>query len=99
MAKTDVKKMVYPEAEQMIKILGEACNQLQDTISEMEGIANSLEGGALLGEAGDAMANGVRKQLVGSINRIIEGLEDGARFVEMERQDMLAAEQKSANLF
>jgi len=99
MANSDIKKMVYPEADQMIKILGEACNQLQDTISEMEGIANSLEGGALLGQAGDAMANGVRKQLIGSINRLIEGLEDGSRFVSMEREDMLAAEQKSAKLF
>jgi hypothetical protein len=99
MADSNIKKMVYPEAEQMIKILGEACNQLQDTIGEMEGIANSLEGGALLGQAGDAMAAGIRKQLIGSINRLIEGLEDGARFVEMERQDMLAAEQKSAKLF
>jgi uncharacterized protein YukE len=99
MAKSDVKKMVYPEAEQMIKILGEACNQLQDTISEMEGIANSLEGGGLLGQAGDAMAAGVRKQLIGSINRIIEGLEDGSRYIAMEQADMRAAEEKSAKLF
>jgi len=99
MAKSDLKKMVYPEVDQMIKILGEACNQLQDTISEMEGIANSLEGGALLGQAGDAMAGGVRKQLIGSINRIIEGLEDGSRYIDMERADMRAAEEKSAKLF
>jgi len=95
----NIKKMIYPEADQMIKVLGEAVNQLHDTISEMESIANALEGGALLGKAGDAMAGGVRKQLIGSINRIIEGLEDGSRYVAMERDDMLAAEQKSAKLF
>ena len=95
----NIKKMVYPEADQMIKVLTEACEQLRETISEVESIAGALEGGALLGKAGDAMAAGIRKQLVGSINRLIEGLEDGSRYVEMEKQDMIAAEQKSAKLF
>jgi len=99
MAGHSIKKMVYPEADQMIKILNEACNQLHDTVGEVEGIANALEGGALLGKAGDAMSNGIRKQLIGSITRLIEGLQDGARYVAMERDDMLAAEQKSAKLF
>jgi hypothetical protein len=99
MAKSDIKKMIYPEVEQMIQILGESCSKLQDTISEMDGIASSLEGGVLLGQAGDALAGGIRKQLIGSINRIIEGLEDGARYLETEHADMKAAEQKSAKLF
>jgi hypothetical protein len=95
----NIKKMVYPEADQMIKVLTEACNQLRETIGEVESIAGALEGGVLLGKAGDAMAAGIRKQLVGSINRLIEGLEDGARYVAMEKEDMMAAEQKSAKLF
>jgi len=95
----NIKKMIYPEADQMIKILTEACNHLHDTVGEMENIAGALEGGALLGKAGDSMAAGIRKQLIGSITRLIEGLEDGARYVGMERDDMLAAEQKSAKLF
>ena len=95
----NIKKMVYPEADQMIQVLKEACNQLHDTTSEMEGIANALEGGVLLGKAGDAFANGIRQKLIIAINQLIEGLEDGARYVGMERDDMLAAEQKSASLF
>jgi hypothetical protein len=95
----NIKKMVYPEADQMIQILTEACNQLEDTIGEMEGIANALEGGALLGKAGDALAAGVRKQLISSIKKLIDGFEDGARYIAMERDDMKAAEQKSASLF
>jgi hypothetical protein len=95
----NIKKMVYPEADQMIKVLTEACDQLRETIGEVESIAGALEGGALLGKAGEAMSAGIRKQLVGSINRLIEGLEDGARYVAMEKEDMLAAEQKSAKLF
>jgi len=99
MAADNIKKMIYPEADQMIQVLGEACNQLHDTISEMEGIANALEGGALLGKAGDALASGVRQKLIIAINKLIDGFEDGARYVAMERDDMLAAEQKSAKLF
>jgi uncharacterized protein YukE len=95
----NIKKMDYAEADQMIKILNEACNQLRETIGEVESIAGVLEGGALLGKAGDAFANGIRKQLVGSINRLIDGLDDGAKYVAMEKEDMMAAEQKSAKLF
>jgi uncharacterized protein YukE len=95
----NIKKMDYEEAEQMIKILNEACKQLNDTIGEVESIAGVLEEGALLGEAGDAFANGIRKQLVGAINRLINGFEDGAKYVALEKADMMAAEQKSAKLF
>ena len=95
----NIKKMVYPEADQMIQILTESCNQLEETISEMEGIANAIEGGAILGKAGDALSAGVRKQLIGAIKQLIDGFEDGARYIAMERDDMKAAEQKSASLF
>ena len=95
----NIKKMVYPEADQMIQVLKEACNQLQNTITDMEGVANALEGGAMLGDAGEHMADGVRSKLISAINQLIDVFEDGARYIAMERDDMMAAEQKSAALF
>lgn len=95
----NIKKMVYPEADQMIQILQQACSQLDDTIAEMEGIANALEGGALLGKAGDAFAGGVRKQLISNIRKLHDGFEEAAKYIAMEREDMKQAEAASAKLF
>jgi uncharacterized protein YukE len=95
----NIKKMVYPEAEQMVQVLKEAIAQLQNTITDMDGVANALEGGAMLGNAGEKFANAVRSKLVTNINKLVDGLEDGVRYVNMEKEDMQAAEQKSAALF
>ena len=95
----NILKMEYPEAEQMVQVLNEACNQLQDTVSDMEGVATAMEGGALLGRAGDAFAAGIRRQLIVKINELIAALSDGARYVNMEKEDMQAAEKRSAALF
>lgn len=95
----NIKKMEYPEADQMIQVLKDAVQQLQAIIGEADGIANALEGGAMLGDAGEAFADGIRTKLVGAINKLIDGYEDGARYVAMERDDMMTAEKKSAALF
>jgi hypothetical protein len=53
----------------------------------------------MLGKAGDALAGGIRRSAVGKINELIAALTDGARYVNMEKEDMQAAEKKSAGLF
>lgn len=95
----NILKMEYPEAEQMVQILNEAASNYGDIVTELEGIATALEGGAMLGKAGDALAAGIRRSAVGKINELIAALTDGARYVNMEKEDMQAAEKKSAGLF
>ena len=95
----NILKMEYPEAEQMVQILNEAATSYGDIVTELEGIATALEGGAMLGKAGDALAAGIRRSAVGKINELIAALTDGARYVNMEKEDMQAAEKKSAGLF
>jgi hypothetical protein len=95
----NILKMEYPEAEQMIQILNEAATSYGDIVTDLEGIATALEGGAMLGKAGDALAGGIRRSAVGKINELIAALTDGARYVNMEKEDMQAAEKKSAGLF
>jgi hypothetical protein len=95
----NILKMEYPEADQMITVLNQAATNYGDLITELEGIATALEGGAMLGKAGDALAAGIRRQAIGKINELIAALTDGARYVNMEKEDMQAAEKKSAGLF
>jgi uncharacterized protein YukE len=95
----NIKKMVYPEADQMVQVLKDAVQELQNIVADLEGIAGTLESGAMLGDAGEAFAEGIRNKLINAINKLIDGYEDGARYVAMERDDMMTAEKKSAALF
>lgn len=92
-------KLVYQTAEDMEERLKQAVAGLQELISDMESIANAMEQGDLLGAAGEAFANGIRGPLTNGINQLIEGYQDGARYVRQEIEDHKAAESQSAGLF
>jgi len=92
-------KMVYESAEEMETRLNNAVAGLQELISDMESIANAMEQGDLLGAAGEAFANGIRGPLTNGINSLIEGYQDGARYVRQEIEDHKSAESQSAGLF
>jgi uncharacterized phage infection (PIP) family protein YhgE len=91
--------MVYESAEEMETRLNNAVAGLQELISDMESIANAMEQGDLLGAAGEAFANGIRGPLTNGINSLIEGYQDGARYVRQEIEDHKSAESQSAGLF
>jgi len=91
--------MVYESAEEMEQRLNNAVAELQELITDMENLANAMEQGDLLGAAGDAFAQGIRGPLTNGINQLIEGYQDGARYVRQEIDDMKAAESQSAGLF
>ena len=92
-------KMVYESAEEMETRLKNAVAALQELVSDMEALAISMEQGDLLGAAGEAFANGIRGPLSSGINQLIEGYQDGARYVRVEIDDMKSAESQSAGLF
>jgi uncharacterized protein YukE len=91
--------MEYGAAEDMEQRLNSAVAELQELITDMENIANAMEQGDLLGAAGEAFAQGIRGPLTNGINQLIEGYQDGARYVRQEIDDMKAAESQSAALF
>lgn len=95
----NILKMVYAEADQMIALLKQTSELLQDTISEAESIAAELENGALVGDAGQRMSDGLRSQFKSAAQRLADAFSDGARYVTMERDQMMEAEQNSAKFF
>jgi uncharacterized protein YukE len=56
-------KMNYGSMESMEKAFHQAQQQVQDSITQMEKVAKSLEDGALLGSAGDAFKDAIRSKL------------------------------------
>jgi WXG100 family type VII secretion target len=63
-------QMNYETMEEMAKIFKNGQNQLADTMKAMEGLAQSMEDGALLGEGGDKFADALRSRLAPRIKKL-----------------------------
>lgn len=66
----DKIKLDYRQAEEMIQTFRKGKEQLQQTLQEMQGVANTVEGGALLGRGGDAFKDAIRGKLCKSIEAL-----------------------------
>jgi len=65
-------QMNYETMEEMAKIFKNGQNQLADTQKAMEGLAQAMEDGALLGEGGDKFADALRARLAPRIRKLSE---------------------------
>lgn len=92
-------KMVYEEAEEMIQRLFAAAQQLDETLTEMQSIADLVDNGALQGQTGDAIAEGLRNTLGNNIQQLSDRIMEAARYVRTEKEDMQEAERQSSGLF
>jgi WXG100 family type VII secretion target len=75
-------KMNYEMMEQMSRVFRQCVERMQDTVSEMLTIADSMEDGVLVGEAGTAFCDGLRGRLVPSINRLGEKFDELSRDID-----------------
>jgi WXG100 family type VII secretion target len=76
---SDIIKMDYALMEEMSQIFRNGADQLEDTLKEMENIANILEGGALLGRGGEAFSDAIKTNLSQSIIRLRDKFEELSR--------------------
>src|SRR3954454_3911608 len=63
-------RLVYALAEDMAKTFQKGAEQLEATTREMQGVASTLEGGALLGRGGSAFVEAIRSQLCPSLDKL-----------------------------
>jgi uncharacterized protein YukE len=75
---SDKIKLDYRLAEEMIQTFRKGQQQLQETMREMQAVANTIENGALLGVGGDAFKDAIRSKLCKSIGNL------DAKFKELE---------------
>ena len=67
---TDKIKLNYEQADHMAKTFKQGAQQIQQTMQEMQSIAQTLEEGALLGRGGVAFVEAVRTKLVPSLKKL-----------------------------
>jgi hypothetical protein len=68
--------------------------ELRQTIHQTQGLAGLIEKGALVGEAGTQLQTIIKGTLNGKIEEIATKLEEQARFMEVELEQLIKAASK-----
>lgn len=95
----DKIKLDYGLAEEMIKTFQQGHQQLNDTLKEMQNIANTLEQGALRGDGGQAFVEAIRGKLVPAIGRLADKFNEEAEDVQKAVEYMKEADQEAKSKF
>ena len=96
---TDEIRLNYPVAEDMIQVIRKNVEDLQDVNQGLQEIANMLEDGALLGEAGSEFVDELRGTLSPALTRYIQKLNEMARDVQGAIRDMKQSDSESRQQF
>jgi WXG100 family type VII secretion target len=95
----DEIRLNYDLADEMAKTFRAGVETLQDTLQEMQNIANMLEEGALLGRGGSAFVESIRTKLSPSITKLSEKFAELEGDVDAAVNAMREADQQSASQF
>lgn len=71
-------RLVYELAEDMAKGFQKGAEALEQTTQEVQNVASTLEGGALLGRGGTAFVEAIRSQMAPSLAKLRE------KFLELD---------------
>jgi WXG100 family type VII secretion target len=95
----DVIKMDYGQMEDMAKTFKDSSQKLEEVKSAMQSIAQTMEGGALLGDGGKAFASAIREQLVPAITKLGQKFDELQADVKGAEEDMKQADTTSKGFF
>ncbi len=96
---SDIIKMDYPLMQQMSQTFQQGGEQLQDTMQEMQNVANMLEEGALLGQGGTAFTEAIRNTLCPAIARLTEKFQELDSDIQIAVARMQQADRASEGKF
>lgn len=96
---SSVIKLDYGKAEEMVKTFEQGSQQLQNTLQEIQNIANTLESGALLGDGGSAFCESIRTKLCPAIQKLDAKFNELAKDVRGAVKDMRDADAASKGMF
>lgn len=96
---SDEIRMDYGLMEDMSKTFQQSVEQLQDTLSAMQNVANELEDGALLGRGGDAFTEAIRNKLSPAISRLTEKMQELSEDVNKAMEDMRSADSSTERMY
>ena len=92
---SEFNKMNYAQMQAMAASFGKAQQQLDETISVVNTIAEQLEAEALIGEGGTAFVDALRTGLVPSVTRLSAKMLELQGDVQRAEEDMRLADRSS----
>lgn len=92
-------KLNYAMAEEMANVFKQGTEQLQDTMQEMQTLANILESGALKGRGGTAFVEAIRNRLSPAMARLTDKFQELEGDVKAAIEAMREADSSSESKF
>lgn len=92
-------QMDFDLMEEMANVFRNGAQQLEEAQRAMQGVAQALEDGALWGDAGDTLADGLRVRLNGKLARLQEKLEELGMDIYGALTDLRDGDSEAASRF
>jgi WXG100 family type VII secretion target len=95
----DIIKMNYEQMEDMARSLGQASQDLESMVSAVGSIADMLEGGGLIGAAGDAFSDACRNPLTRALQTLQAKMSELQGDINGAMQDMQSADSETKGFY
>ena len=90
----DKIKLNYPQMEEMAQHLKAVSQRLQQTTQMARSIAQEMQGGALVGDAGEAFVNALNSAFVPGVNKLGTKFDEVSKDITQAINDMKSADNK-----
>jgi WXG100 family type VII secretion target len=91
--------MDYGLMDDMARVFGESAQTLETVAKQVGNIAQELQDGGLVGQAGDAFVDALSTKLAPSIARLQDKLTELRQDIEAAKQDMVDADSTTVSYY
>ena len=96
---SEIIKMNYAAMQEMAQHCKQTQQRLMETARLAQRIAQEMQNGALLGDAGESFSNALTSAFVPAVNRLSEKFSEVAKDIEGAMADMQASDKGAGGLF
>ena len=96
---SDKSKLNYPQMQEMAKHLKGVQTRLIQTNRFAKTVANDMQGGAMVGEAGEAFATALTNTFIPAVGKFAEKFREIADDIEKAISDMQSADKNAGAQF
>ncbi|MBI9044771.1 MAG: WXG100 family type VII secretion target [Anaerolineaceae bacterium] len=96
---SEIIRMEYQSIEEMMALCKSVAGSLNDTAQKMKGIASTFEGGAFIGQGGEAFTEAIRTGLVPAIGKLEDKMQEIVGDLQGALTDLRDEDQQSAGRF
>ncbi|MBI9044776.1 MAG: WXG100 family type VII secretion target [Anaerolineaceae bacterium] len=96
---SEVIRMEYQAIEEMMNLCNSVAGSLEDTAQKMKGVASTFEGGAFVGQGGEAFTEAIRTGLIPAIGKLEDKMHEIVGDLQGALTDLRDEDAQSAGRF